>query len=197
MEFWINLLWRLVIVVLVTGAVTFAWTFTSLKLRHLNKPLEWDATSGVIRPWPPLWWVLAAAFGLITLACAAVVVLSVQYADALTVPLAIGYAVGTIFFGFAAWCSALAILPSAYVSWTSDGITGPRSQIRIGRRDIQWANIVRVGRSWLGYYFIEDARGDRVFWSYTYVGSSFLWNVLISKRPEFLDQAKIAVAAHG
>jgi hypothetical protein len=197
MEFWISLLWRVAAVVAVTAAVTFAWTSASLKLQHLNKPLECDATSGIIRPWPPLWWVMAGVFGAITAACAAVAAFSVQVFDDLTVVLAISYVALTVFFGFGAWCSVLAFLPSGRVSWNSNGITGPQSQVWIRRREIAWKDIARVGRTWLSYYFIEDAQGDRVYWSYTYVGSGHLWGVLVEKRPDLIDQAKAAVTAHG
>lgn len=197
MEFWLRLLVQLVITVVVTAAVTFAWAFAAARFRHLNKPLEWDATSGIIRPWPPLWWIMSAAFGVITLACAAVAVVGAITAYNLSAIIAVMYVAMTAFFGFATWCSALALLPSAQVTWNSSGVTGPRSQVRPGHREIQWSEIAHVGRTWLSYYFIENGRGDRVFWSYTYVGSGFFWNVLVSKRSDLLDQAKIAVTSHG
>jgi|CXWL01.1.fsa_nt_gi hypothetical protein len=177
----LNLIWRLAIVAAVTLAVSFAWAFVAAVLSPWDKPFRSDADSASIRPWPPLWWVMTGFLGLVVIGGVA----SGLYSDStpmLLTMLAIGAGLG-----FLVWMSFLMCLPNAEVSWNDHGVSGPTSSFSLGRRELSWANIVRVRRSGGGNAF-EDARGDRIVWSDFHVGARFLWGFLLHKRPDLSDQ---------
>lgn len=189
MEFWIDLFWRLVIVAAVTVVITFGWTFASTKLAVLNKPYRLTEAGGVIRPWPPIWLLMG---GFTALVCAGGLWAGVAEPGMVWVSvLCLAILAPLALFG------VLMGLPTCQVSWNEQGISGPTASLGFGRREVSWANITRAGTSISGCYFLEDHEGGRVYWSYAYVGHHHLWNALIARRPELLEQVKRAVAAGG
>ena len=189
---WIDLLWRLGVVAVVAFAATFAWVFGQRLLARWDKPHVLNDDKVVIRPWPPLCFVMGALLWLVVLAGLGALFwaprdiglwLMMAVCFALLTPLAL--------------VSTLAALPTARIEWTRTSIEGPASQFWIRRREISWPEIERVGRTWFGSYYVESVRGDRIFWSDAHISQRNLWRAIAHMRPPLLDAIKQMAAANG
>lgn len=189
MDFWIDLIWRGVIVVVVTAAITFVWTFASIKFASLNRPYRISEAGGVIRPWPPIWLLMGGFTGVV---CAGGVWASIAEPSMAWVSIACLAILAPL-----AAFGVLMGLPSARVSWDVDGVEGPSSSLGFGGGKVSWTNIVRTGTTLSGCHFVEDHEGRRVFWSTAYIGQHFLWNAIAANRPDLLKQIRKAIAASG
>jgi hypothetical protein len=182
MERLVDLLWQLAIVGLVTFVVTFGWAFASHRLQAWNKPLRGDEVAGVARPWPPVWWLMGLFMVFLTLLGGSLVPTSAWW---------IG---GTAFFALLAFQAIASALPFVEVRWDDAGIEGLSSQFQIGRRRMSWESVKRVGNSLGGFYFFEDHRGDRVYFSWAYTGAWCVWNALLRRRSDLTENVKTTLA---
>jgi hypothetical protein len=166
-----------IVVIAVTFVVTLAWALGARLLAPWDKPLKLTQDGGAIRPWPPVWWAMTIIMGLVVVGGGG----SAFY---------IGNAAGTMIMlavdaglSVIVWLCLLMSLPHAVLAWTDHGVEGPASSFSLGRHEMTWANIARVHRSESGNYF-EDLSGQRIVWSDMYVGSRYLWDFLLHKRPD-------------
>ena len=176
---WLDIAWQYLksfaIAAVVAGAVTAIWFVGARLLLRWDKPLRGNEVAGAIRPWPPLWWLTTIFLGFI--AGAGFLAGAATDQLALMVPVSMFLAVLT-------WCSFLQCLPGVELRWSADGLEGPSSQFWFSRREIRWDAISRTGTTWFSYQFVEDDRGDRVFWSTSYVGSAYVWEALLRRRSD-------------
>jgi hypothetical protein len=60
------------------------------------------------------------------------------------------------------------------VHWNEHGIEGPAKMfgptLGTARTEIAWSDIVKMGKTITGYWFVESRDGRRVYWSYLYKG---------------------------
>jgi hypothetical protein len=184
---WLNLAIRLAAVVGVTFVVTFAWAVASRKLAFLDKPYRLSESSGTIRPWPPIWVVMGIFLALVTLGG-----LGAAWANP-TTGMVVTMAICVAIVGPLAFCGLILATPASYLTWDERGVDGPISSFWPSRRNIAWSAIAKAKVNLGGSYFIENDRGDRIFWSSAHVGQMYFWNVLVNKRPDLLEQAKQAL----
>ena len=190
MEFWLDLLVRLAIVVVLTVVATTAWVFASNRLAFLDKPFRSDATTSTIRPWPPLWWLFALFLGAVAVGGA---VSSFYMGAAFGILLMFGLSLGI---GALAWMSLLMTLPVSWITWNDSGVEGPGSSYGVARRTLNWAEISKIKRAGGGNVF-ENERGDRIVWTDFHIGSRFLWGFLVHKRPDLRPQLVALSGANG
>lgn len=73
------------------------------------------------------------------------------------------------------------------VSWNESSLTGPAKMfgptLGTKRSTIAWPEIVKTGKTFTGYWFVEAADGRRIYWSYLYNGYGKLTEALKSKIP--------------
>lgn len=81
------------------------------------------------------------------------------------------------------------------VVWDDRGISGARRMfgptLGWGRTTIAWPDIVHVGKTLTGYWYVQARDGQRVYWSYLYIGYPALVKRLARARPD-LDLRPIA-----
>jgi hypothetical protein len=69
---------------------------------------------------------------------------------------------------------ALSLSPAHDVIWTYDIIKGPCQlfgpSLGLRRATLRWDELVKIGKTASGYWFIEDHNGQRIYWSYLYSG---------------------------
>jgi len=189
---WIDLLWRLGVIAVVTFAATFVWVFGQRLLARWDKPHVLNEDRVVIRPWPPLWFVMGALLGLVVLAG-----LGALYWAPRNISLWLIMAACFAIVAPLAIVSLLAALPTARIEWTRTSIEGPASQFSMRRRELSWQEIERVGRTWFGFYYVESVRGGRIFWSDAYISHRNLWRAIANLRPQLVDSIKQMAAANG
>lgn len=173
MRWLLDMLPRLATVVVVTFGVSFVWALGARLLARWDKPLRESATAGSIRPWPPIWWLMALFFLSMFLIAAGGVFYN-----------SLWWLLGVLLFGVLAWYSMLTGLPVSALRWDERGVEGLSSRFGVGRRTVSWNAIAKTGVSGGGYYFVQDHRSDRVYWSYCYIGHWRLWEVMLQKRPD-------------
>jgi hypothetical protein len=191
MESWVDLFWTVLIAVVATAALTFAWAFASAKFAHLNVPYRRTNDGGTIRPWPPLWFVIGIFLALVVAGGAGAAIAEPNTFMIVTMALC-ALTVGPL-----ALMSVLMAMPVAQLKWGKNGVEGTSSAFWITRRQIAWADIDRVKASLGGALFIEDTRGRRVYWSTAYIGQHYFLNTLVAQRPNLLTQVQEMVTTGG
>ena len=192
MDFWIDLGRAALIGVAVSVAVTAAWIVAARLLAPWDKPRVNSGNAGVIRPWPPLWLLMAVFFALIAAGGAGHAIVNLETQSSRVWMFAIAGFIAVL-----GWCSLLTALPTARLEWSESGVEGPASQFASTRRRLFWRDIERCGKSAWGYYFLEDRTRQRVFWSWCYIGARHFWRALLQHRPDLAPQVDLAVAADG
>lgn len=167
-------------VALVAGAVaacvTLLWMVARRALAKWDKPWRGDERVGAIRPWPPIWWLFALMFSpMLVFSVVAVFTESPWWLLAVCL------------FGALTSFSALYGLPQSALRWDERGVEGLSSQFGFGRRRLNWDAIARSGLALSGVYYIEDHRGDRVYWAWTHIGYWHFWNVVLQRRPDLVS----------
>jgi len=74
------------------------------------------------------------------------------------------------------------------VQWTGDVIEGPSRLFgpTLGRprTTIAWHDVVRIGSTVTGYWYVEAGDRRRVYWSYLYKGNGALSDAIIQRCPQ-------------
>ena len=98
--------------------------------------------------------------------------------------------VGAVFTAFAG-VIATSLTRRFDVTWDGDGVTGPASYgiPPFGPRmaTVRFDDIADLGTDWLGSWYVENARRDRVRWNYVYSGYPALMEAIVSRRPDLFD----------
>ncbi len=165
---------------IVIGVVTVAVLAVLNRLFKKSRPLELTETSGKIRPARWIAW-------------CAVIVGALMLFGAIY-----GFATEelnwrwTLFAGLMGAAIGGFMLPSLTsrheINWDFDEISGPSKQFGPGlglqRATLQWADIVKTGKTITDYWFIETQGGERIYWSFIYSGYGALTLALEKHCPE-------------
>lgn len=167
------------------------WSVGARLLAPLDKPYRSTPESQTTRPWPPGWRLATLFIGFLGVVGFAGALYGV--APSPTIARRITSIGLGCFLGLLTWCSFLTCLPSAQVTWSDSTIEDPSSQFVPMRRTLAWGDVVRLGKTSFGYFFVEDQHRQKVFWSSCYVAHTFLVAAILNVRPDLRSSAQRAL----
>jgi len=72
--------------------------------------------------------------------------------------------------------------------WSEQGVDGPASlfgpTLGLRRTFLRWSDITGFGQTSTGYWYLETAAGERVYWSYLYKGHRTFAQAIDARRPD-------------
>ena len=133
------------------------------KFKNCSAPNRIEQQEGVIFPGKPSAWFTIIG-GLLLVAGGIFVSLSPELSWLSAMPTALG--------AFTAGFMTPSLSTLHDVIWNKGYIEGPSKLFgpTLGneRKRIKWSDIVSSGSTFTGYWFLEDCRGSRIYWSYLY-----------------------------